>query len=317
MTHPGETAGSNTEPLAETEPFDVVSMGETMVAFVAQDDPRRYLATPAGAESNVAVGMARLGCRTRWVSRLGDDPLGRFVETELRERGVDVAVERTSASPTGVLTKHVTDGRSVVQYYRSQSAARSLGPADLGRIGLTRHVHVTGITAAISPSAAQLVEALVARAAGTDATVSFDVNHRPALWPDAATAAKVLLPLARAADVIFVGDDEAETLFGTSVTDTVADLVLQRSDQELVLKRGAAGAAVVTLDGETFEPALAVEVVDVTGAGDAFAAGYLAARLWGRPPVDRLRLGHVMGARVVGVLDDVPPPFEPDELARL
>ena len=178
-------------------------------------------------------------------------------------------------------------------------------------------MHVTGITPALSPPAAGLVEAVLDRLSGHNGGMSFDLNYRAALWPDVNTAAEVLLGLARRADVVFVGDDEAEALFGTWEARALADLVLQRDEQELVLKQGAVGASVVTREGEVFEPALSAEVVDPTGAGDAFAAGYLAGRLLGWDVRARLRLGHLMGSRVVGVLEDVPPPFDAAELAAL
>ncbi len=296
-----------------SEPFDAVTIGETMVAFVGQGDGRDYLAIPAGAESNVAAGMALLGCRSRWVSRLGADPLGRLVEEEVAARGVDVAVERDGVRPTGVMTKHVTATGAERTYYRSESAARGLSVDDLHRVGETRWLHVSGITAALSETAAGLVEAIVDRQVDPGPRVSFDVNLRPVLWPDLPTAADTLLSLARRADLVFIGDDEAEALLDTSDAATLADLILRRDEQELVLKRGSDPASVVTADGEVSVPALAVDVVDLVGAGDAFAAGYLAAcsRDW---PVDaRLRLGHTMGARVVTVLADIPPSFTPQE----
>lgn len=297
--------------------FDLVSIGETMVGFVSRDDRHQFRATMAGAESNVAVGMAQLGCRTRWVSRVGDDPLGRLLEDEIGGRGVDVAVERDSSQPTGTLTKHVIGNTAVVRYYRSESAARSLSVRDLERIGSTDRIHVTGITPALSESAAGLVEAVVRRSGGFEGRVSFDVNYRPALWRDAASAAQVLLPLARQADVVFIGDDEAEALFGASSVEAIGDVILRGDGQELVLKRGAHSATVVTAGGEVTERALTVDLVDATGAGDAFAAGYLAASSFGWSIGDRLRLGHLMGARAVGVLDDVPPPFTATELEQL
>ena len=240
-----------------------------------------------------------------------------MLEEEIAGRGVDVAVERDGSRPTGVLTKHVTGTRAVVRYYRSESAASSLSVHDLDRVGRADRIHVTGITPALSGSAAGLVQAIVERSSGLDWRVSFDVNYRPALWADAATAARVLLPFARRADVVFIGDDEAEALFGTSSATAISELIPRGDDQELVLKRGAHGATVITDDGMVTEPALPARLVDATGAGDAFAAGYLAASSFGWPTRDRLRLGHLMGARVVGVLDDVPPPFTPAELAEL
>jgi 2-dehydro-3-deoxygluconokinase len=298
-------------------PLDAVTIGETMVAFVSRDDPGRYLAVAAGAESNVAVGMARLGLRTQWVSRLGDDPLGRFVEDSIAAAGVDVQVVRDAARPTGVMTVHAGGSQRRAAYYRSESAARLLGPDDLGRAAPATWVHVTGVTAALSPSAADLVEAIVVGRAAGAARVSFDVNFRSVLWPDTDTAARLLLGFARAADLVFVGGDEAEALFGIAEAPALAAMILRRADQAVVLKRGAGPASVLTLRGEVTEPALRAEVVEATGAGDAFAAGYLAATVLGWPARARLRLGHVMGSRTVGVLDHVPPPFSAAELADL
>ncbi|HSF84211.1 MAG TPA: sugar kinase [Acidimicrobiia bacterium] len=299
------------------EPFDVVCIGETMVAFVTRSDPRHYLAVTAGAESNVAVGVTQLGRRAQWVSRLGGDPLGDFVADSIAARGVDVAAVRDATRPTGVLTKHVTESRTEVQYYRSESAARALSADDVRRAGPTRWIHVTGITPALSASAAAMVDAVTARRLRLPARVSFDVNHRPVLWPDSATATRTLLPHCRRADVVFIGDDEGQALFGTSDAAALARLILRRDDQELVVKHGARGASRITRSNATFVPALAADVLDVTGAGDAFAAGYLAASCLGWPVPARLRLGHLLGARVVGVLEDVPPPLTVAELGEL
>lgn len=311
MTQPEAAARSGVES------FDLVAIGETMVAFVSRGDRRRYLAVTAGAESNVATVMAGLGCRVRWVSRLGDDPLGRLIEDSLAAAGVDVAVVVDSARPTGAMTKHVTPSGTRSQYYRSESAARELAPDDLVRVGRTQWIHVTGITAALSPSAAELVEAIVDRRGAGGGRVSFDFNHRPALWPDAATAAGALLPLARRSDLVFIGDDEAERLFDTTAPEVLAELMLSDGDQQLVLKRGAGPASVVTGRGSMSVPSLSAEVVDPTGAGDAFAAGYLAATIRDWPVAARLRLGHLMASRVIGVLDDTPPPLPASELAAL
>ena len=152
---------------------------------------------------------------------------------------------------------------------------------------------------------------------GHQAHVSFDVNYRPPLWPDAATAARVLLPLATAADVVFLGEDESKALFDTCDTDVLSDLILRRNDQQLVLKRGPEAATVIESGAATSEQALQAETVDVTGAGDAFVAGYLAASVFGWPLRERLRMGHVMGSRAVGTLEHTPPPFPTDEASRI
>lgn len=296
---------------------DIVSIGEAMVSFVCRDDQHHYVAVTAGAESNVAVGMARLGCTARWVSRLGDDSLGGLVEESIAAAGVELAVVRDPARPTGVMTKHIAGSDTRSQYYRSESAARLLSIDDLGRVGRARWLHTTGITPALSASAASMVEAILERRSAHGGRVSFDVNYRSALWPDTATAAEALLPLSRRADVVFVGDDEAESLFGTSDTTELADLILRRDDQELVLKRGPGPASVITGDGESSVSTLPADVVEVTGAGDAFAAGFLAGTCFDWPTISRLQLGHLMASRVVGVLEDVPPEFTQAELGSL
>jgi 2-dehydro-3-deoxygluconokinase len=297
--------------------WDVVTVGETMVAFTGRGDGREYLAVTAGAESNVAAGLATLGLRTRWVSRLGDDHLGRFVVGAIAARGVDVAVVHDVDRATGVMTKHVDHGTTARHYYRSESAARELSPSDLQRIGRTDWIHVTGVTCAISPSAAALVDAALDGRTALGSRVSFDVNLRPTLWTSSSEAADHLLRAARRADLVLIGDDEAATLFDITDERSLADLILVRDDQELVLKRGPDPATLLTTAGVLTEPALPTDVVDATGAGDAFAAGYLGARCLGWPPPARLRLGHFLASRVVSTIEDVCPPLTDPEREEL
>ena len=301
----------------DPDAHDAVCLGETMVAFVETSDPATYVATTAGAASNVAIGMARLGLRSRWVSRLGDDPLGRFIEDTVAAAGVDVAVVRDPSAPTGVMVKHPAGSEKVSQYYRSESAARHLSPDDLARVGSTQWIHITGITPALSGSASELARAVSGIASRHGAKMSFDVNYRDRLWPSAAAAAEVLAPIARAADVLFIGNDEAEILLGTESPTALSELLCPSEDHELVLKRGSHDAIVVTNDSTTSMSALPTEVIDVTGAGDAFAAGYLSAHVWGWAADARLRLGHFMASRVVTSIHDVPDAFDDAELAQI
>ena len=300
-----------------TDRFDAVCIGETMVSFVATDEPDRYRAIVAGAESNVAMDMARLGQRTSWVSRVGDDPFGHRVVEWVASAGVDVSVLWDPEHPTGLMIKHPAGSEKVSSYYRGDSAARSLQPGDLQRAPKARWVHVTGITPALSASAADLVRAVVTGYFGPGTRVSFDVNVRQSLWPDARTASEALLPLAQGADLVFIGDDEAEYLFGTGSAAAIADLILRRADQTLVVKRGPGDASAITLEDETRVPALPTKALDVTGAGDAFAAGYLAASCLDWPVVARLRLGHALASRVVASTDDTLGPLSDEELGRL
>jgi len=273
---------------------ELLAIGETMAMVApftgdALVHAQQFRLDAGGAESNVAAHVAALGHRAAWFSRLGDDALGHRVHTQLAGRGVDVtSVLFDPAHPTGLYVKDPGQG---VQYYRAGSAASHLSAADADRVELTgvRILHVSGITAAISSLAAGFLSRIIDRAHDAGVLVSFDVNHRVALW-DCAAAAGTLAALARRADLVFTGRDEAESLWGTATAAEVRALFTEVG--ELVVKDGSVGATVYLGDLEVFEPALVVDVVDVVGAGDAFAGGYLAALLEGASPEERLRAGH-------------------------
>ncbi|MFT4210824.1 MAG: sugar kinase [Microbacterium sp.] len=284
----------------------LLAIGETM-AMVAPVDgspvvgAEAFLMDAGGAESNVAAHAAALGIPARWHSRLGEDALGRRVARQLAARGIDTSsVEFDPARPTGLYVKDPGDG---VLYYRRGSAASGLDETDAGAVPLAgvAVLHVSGVTAAISDSARRFLMAIMRRARAAGITVSFDVNHRAPLWP-AAEAAPVLAGLAASADIVFVGRDEAETLWGTV---TAQDVRHRLPDvPELVVKDGAVGATCFAGDEEWFEASQRVEVVDVVGAGDAFAGGYLAARLLGADVPGRLRAGHERAALTLRTLGD-------------
>lgn len=301
--------------------LEVLTIGETMLLVTPEDglplSPNsRCLLRPAGAESNVAMQLAALGHRVGWASRLGNDPLGTLVLEGIARSGVDVsAVERTT-DPTGVFFKNPGTVGTTVHYYRAGSAASTMDATFLLSLSAAAHlpvVHITGITPALSSGCRELVDALLVRRVLGDALVSFDVNFRPVLWgPEAPDA---LLGYARLADITFVGRDEAEVLWGTK---TAADIrTLIGSEPQLVVKDADQEAVSFTPRGETHEPALPIEVVEPVGAGDAFAAGWLAGLLRGLDDATRLRLGHKVAASVLVSTSDhgVLPPAA--ELRRL
>lgn len=298
------------------ELFDLVTLGETMATVVRDGQSDRFRVATAGSESNVAAGLAQLGCRTRWLSRLGDDELGHLVAESIAGHGVDVVVDWDPVRVTGLCVKELSRAGTLMRYYRSRSAARHLGEMDLSDLTRASWIHLTGITPALSPQNCDLVTDLLSNRPGT-ARMSFDVNYRPVLWPDKANAANVLVRLARLADVVFIGEDEAQALLGTTAVDEVAGALLCTEGQQLVFKRGAGAVTLVTSEGQVSEPANDVEVVDLVGAGDAFAAGYLAASIWGWPATGRLRLGHYLAARAIGVTEDIGPSIGTEDRARL
>ena len=300
---------------------EVVCFGETMVVLVTEDarpiaGDSHLVLRVGGAESNVAVSLAGLGHRARWVSAVGADPFGRIIVDEITGAGVDTSyVVTDEEAPTGLYVKDPADGSTRVHYYRRGSAASRLDAAHLAPSSGqgARVVHVSGTTPALSESCRRLTHAIVDDRAFGEATVSFDVNHRPGLWP-VAEAADELAAIARRADIVFVGRDEAEGLWGTATAEDVR--IFLPEPTTLVVKDGAVGATTFGPDGTAWAEALSVEVVETVGAGDAFAAGWLSGWLRDLGPECTLRLGHLLASRAVQVVGDHPEPPTQDEIDR-
>lgn len=282
--------------------LDAVCVGETMAVLTSPEalaEGARLRVGVGGAESNVAIALARLGHHVAWVSRVGDDPFGRIVTDAVARHGIDThGVEVDPCLPTGLYVKDTAPGGAGVLYYRRGSAASAMSVADAERVRSVegRLVHLTGITPALSARAAALVEDLLGPGTGDDGLRSFDVNHRPALWP-AREAGPTLLDLARRADVVFVGRDEAERLWGTLEAADVRAVLPEVPT--LVVKDAEHGATCFEGEETVFVPAPWVDVVEAVGAGDAFAAGYLSGLLDGLPMEARLSLGHVVAGAVL------------------
>ncbi|MBT2486912.1 MULTISPECIES: sugar kinase [unclassified Microbacterium] len=292
-------------------PPAVVCVGESM-ALITPTGSRLDAADSAtighaGAEANVAVGLASAGHRAVWASRLGDDPLGVRIAAELERRHVELWIERDPDAPTGVMFKDPGVESSDVYYYRRGSAASLMTAGFVPATALdgVRIVHTTGITPALSASCRAMVDQLYADARTAGALVSFDVNDRRALW-SLEDAASTLQRLADAADIAFVGRDEAERIWGTATPDEIRAHVPNCA--LLVVKDGDIGATAYAGDSEpVFVAAPRVDVVEPVGAGDAFASGFLAATLDGQALADRLAAGHSAAARVLTTHGDMPP----------
>ncbi|MEU1225001.1 sugar kinase [Streptomyces sp. NPDC005828] len=304
---------------------DVVCLGESMVTFLPSR-PGRLADVPSftraigGAESNVACALAAAGHRVRWVGRVGRDGFGDHLVDTIASYGVDVGgVGRDPDRPTGVYFRtdsdRATSAHEVV-YYRAGSAASAMSPATVSyeSVADARILHLTGITAALSASCLALVRELTAPRPGRP-LVSFDVNHRPGLWREGG-AAEVLLSLARRADIVFVGADEAAALWG--VADPAAIREVLAEPAVVVVKGGGEGAVAFERGAASFPaPAPHVTVLSTVGAGDAFAAGFLSATLRGLGTRDRLRHGHLAAAAVLTVPGDLAAPPRRDLADRL
>ncbi len=291
--------------------IDVLSIGETMALVVpARAEPLEsaddFRLEAGGAESNLACHLAAAGLSARWFSALGDDPLGHRIRRRIESHGVSTdGVVIDDGAPTGVYIKDPGHG---VHYYRAGSAASRLSPAALDVVDWSTvdTVHLTGITLALSPSCRDLVHAAIDAARSHDVRVSFDVNHRPALWPDAEAAARTIADAAARADAVFVGRDEAERLWGTS---TAADIRSHLPHvPHLVVKDADVEATEFGPVDVVTAPAHRVEVVEAVGAGDAFAAGWLGELIRGGDARRRLENGHATAARALAATSDVPQP---------
>ncbi|MFK8912074.1 sugar kinase, partial [Streptomyces sp. YS-3] len=194
-----------------------------MVAFLP-GRPGRLADVPSfergvgGAESNVACALAGAGHTVRWVSRVGADGFGDHLVSAVGAYGVDTSgVRRDPGRPTGVYFRTADDrshGSHEVAYYRAGSAASAMSVANVpwGPVWSGRMLHLSGITAALSDDCLELMRTLLVRRPGRP-LVSFDVNHRAGLWRPG-TDPRESLELARGADVVFVGEDEAEEAWG-------------------------------------------------------------------------------------------------------
>lgn len=295
--------------------LDVVTLGEAMLMLVADQAGPLELAQAfskrtAGAETNVAIGLARLGLRVGWCSRLGTDSMGRYLLHAMQAEGIDCSHVVCDASQrTGFLIKGRVEGGGdpEVEYHRKGSAASLIQPADmdLAWLGSARHLHATGIFAALSENclATSISCMEVMRQHGK--TISFDPNVRPSLWADAQHMRATLNSLALRADWVLPGLEEGRLLTGQDAPEAIAKFYLDREVSLVVIKLGPAGAYWATRVQAAYVPGFPVErVVDTVGAGDAFAAGVISGLLQGHKVHDAVRRGAWFGARAVQFLGD-------------
>ena len=285
---------------------DVLTFGEAMAMFVADtpgslDEVEHYTRSLAGAETNVATGLARLGHSTGWIGRVGDDPFGRFIHTALSSTGIDTAhVSIDPDAPTGFQIKsHAGGGDPEVVYFRKNSAGSRLSwdPALESYIGATRHLHVTGIPLALSATTREFAFRAVQVAKDHGVTVSFDTNLRPVLWSSTQEMIDVTHEMVALADIVLPGASEGQVLLGTKDPLEIGRSYLAMGASTVIVKDGGQGATVITGDEVLHRNVFPVQVVDTVGAGDGFAAGFISGTL------DRLALrGCLRRAAAVGAM---------------
>jgi 2-dehydro-3-deoxygluconokinase len=295
--------------------LDIITYGEAMAMFVAAETGPlagvgQFTKRIAGADLNVAIGLARLGFKVGWMSRVGNDSFGQYVRDTLTREGIDQRCVRTDERyPTGFQLKSKTDDGSdpAVEYFRRGSAASHLSVADYSAdyVLPARHLHLTGVAPAISASARDLAFNLAREMRAAGKTISFDPNLRPTLWPSRAAMVEGLNALAALADWVLPGIGEGKVLTGYDRPEDIARFYLDAGARAVIVKLGPQGAYYRTADSAGTIAAQRVEtVVDTVGAGDGFAVGVVSALLEGRPLPQAVARGNRIGALAIQVIGD-------------
>jgi sugar/nucleoside kinase (ribokinase family) len=304
----------------------VLLFGEALVGY-GSVEPTLCTATqftrfPGGADLNVAVGLARLGVRATWASVLGDDAHGDYLADAIDELGITALIRR-APGPTALMFKAGgADGDPEVLQVRHHSAfaqhADALLTDDILAMDGIDHLHLTGITLGISAVVRTAALHLLEAAVTAGVSVSFDPNLRLNLWPDRDEMLTIVNTVAARASVVMPGIGEGRLLTGHEDPEGIANSYLRAGAGEVVIKLGAAGAYAQTADGQTARSrTFAVTPIDTVGAGDGFAAGYLAGLLTDASLQQRLDQAAAVGALVTtrrGDLTAMPVRVEVDQI---
>ena len=293
-----------------------ILFGDPMALLIADrtgalEEVELFTRALSGAEVNVSIGLSRLGHKVEYLTRLGDDPFGHYIEKTFKANDIGTAlVTYDAVYRTGIQLKNrVTDGSDpYAPYYRKGSAASHISPAEIDGIDLTdvKLVHVTGIPPALSETARAAAFRLMERAKEQGIFITFDPNLRPALWEDEDTMRTVINQLAAQADVILPGIEECRILVGTTDKEAVAEFYQTLGVKNVIIKDGSRGAFVKEGENSYLVPGFKVEqVVDTVGAGDGFAVGVISGILEGMSVEESVRRGNAIGAiQVMNISDN-------------
>lgn len=292
----------------------VITIGETMVSFAPQENTGLSYGPSlkmriAGAESNTAIGISRLGHPAAFVSRIGDDSFGQFILRSIRAEGVDTSYLITdTAHPTGIMFKEPKPRMETsVYYYRSDSAASHMSCSDIPEkeIAEARILHFTGITPILSASCREMACRAIEIAWAHRCAISFDPNIRIKLWKD-----HDYTPLMRdfigRSTYLLAGLEELKFLYHTESIEQIADKTFSSGYLKcLALKDGGNGAYICDQQGIRPIPPADCSCIDPVGAGDAFNAGFLAGILEGHSYTECGAMGALCGARATETFGDV------------
>jgi 2-dehydro-3-deoxygluconokinase len=295
--------------------LDVVTFGEAMMLLVADrpgplEDAESFVKRTAGAETNLAIGLSRLGIKTGWASRLGGDSMGRYLIRAMEEEGIDcshVVIDPGQRTGFQIKGRVAGGGDPEVESHRKGSAASRFQPDQIDEAWLTsaRHLHATGVFPGLSDNCLATAQRAIQLMRAAGRTVSFDTNLRPGLWSSPGRMREVINGLAAQADWVLPGLEEGLLLTGADTPEGIARFYREQGSTLVVVKLGPDGAYFDGEAGSGFVPGFPVsQVVDTVGAGDGFAAGVVSALLEGRSVEDAVRRGAWIGSRCVQVLGD-------------
>nr|WP_086939520.1 sugar kinase [Thaumasiovibrio occultus] len=293
-----------------------ITIGEPMAMFTANEagdlaHANTFTKRLAGAEMNVAIGMARLGYASTYITKLGQDSFGRYVEASLQAEGIDTSLfTYSSERPTAfqLKSRELHGDDPVVEYFRKNSAASTMAADDYDAsvFAQPHHLHLTGVASAVSPSIRGLCHKALDNAKAHGNSVSFDPNLRPTLWASEEEMVREINAIAFKADIVLPGVSEGKILTGSDQPEQIADFYLSQGVAIVVVKLGGEGAYYKTAEGEAgYVAASPVEkVIDTVGAGDSFAVGVVSAWLEALPLAQCVARGCLLGALAVQVLGD-------------
>lgn len=284
----------------------LILAGEPMGLLIAQsegtlDSVSGYDLAVAGAEFNVAVGVARLGHRVTYMTKLGNDPFGKRIIHVLNENKIgNEFVVWSDTKKTGFMLKgRVSEGDPDIFYFRAGSAASTLSVEDVEKIRFDEfsHIHLTGILPALSESTRDAVNLMFDKARTFGLLITFDPNLRPQLWPSQDIMIKSINEMAAKADIVLPGTAEGKILMGSGDPKKINAFYRNLGAKVVITKLGSKGAYVTIPTEEYLVPGYTVEkVVDTVGAGDGFAAGIITALMEGIPLKDAVQRGNAIGA---------------------
>jgi 5-dehydro-2-deoxygluconokinase len=292
-----------------TQAWDVVAVGRSSLDLYAHQigcamaDVRSFDAYIGGCPTNVSVGTRRLGLKSLLLTAVGDDQVGDFIVASLVREGVETRfIPRKSGrrSSAVVLTIQPPD-RFPLTFYRDNCADRALTVDDVAQapIAGSRVVFVTGTGLSHEPGR-EATRAVVATARAAGVPVVVDIDYRPDQWDTAASFAREVQTLLQASTLAVGTEEELAAATGTSDTCTGVGMLLATGIRALVVKRGARGATIFRPGAPPSDVApFPVEVLNVLGAGDAFASGFLYGYLQDWPLERAARLGNACGAIIV------------------